>query len=85
MAYADGQLTNVSVHENSTLKRTWQYSTSENTVAQVAASGFFDSITGLLQEGDIIDIRASNGSALAQVTSETGAATVTVGAFTALT
>lgn len=83
MAYADGQLTNVSVHENSNLGRTWQY-TEDATVAAIAASGYFNDATGLLRKGDIIDIRGNNGTALAQVTSTTGAATVTVGAFTAL-
>lgn len=85
MAYADGTLVNVSGHENTALGRTWQYTTADNTVAQVAASGFFNTITKTLQKGDIVDIRGSNGTALAIVTSETAAATVTLGAFTALT
>lgn len=84
MAYADGTLVNVSVHENTTLGRTWQYTNGDDNVATIAASGFFNTITKSLSKGDVIDIRGANGTALAQVTSATGAATVTVGAFTAL-
>lgn len=86
MSYATGTLINVSGHENNTLGRTWLFkSDGTDAVATIAASGFFNSATTVLQKGDIIDIRGANGTALAQVTSETGAATVTVGAFTALT
>lgn len=84
MAYADGTLTNISNHENTLLGRTWQYK-EDATVAAIAASGYFNSATTILSKGDIIDIRGNNGTALAIVTSETAAATVTVAAFTALT
>lgn len=83
MAYSDGTLVNISVHENGNFVRQFIYK--ENaTVAAIAASGYFNSATNLLAKGDIIVIQGSNGTALAQVTSATGAATVTVGAFTAL-
>jgi len=83
MAYADGKLLNVSVHENGNYVRQWIYK--ENaTVAAIAASGYFNSATGKLAKGDIIIIQGNNGTGMAQVTSATAAATVTVGAFTAL-
>jgi hypothetical protein len=86
MSFATGTLINVSGHENGPLGRTWLFKgDSSDTVAQICASGFFNSATTVLQKGDIIDVRAQNGTALCQVTSNTGAATVTVGAFTALT
>lgn len=85
MTYATGTLINVSGHENDLLGRTWLFKgDGTDAVATIAASGFFNSATTVLQKGDIIDIRAQNGTALVQVTSATAAATVTVGAFTAI-
>jgi hypothetical protein len=84
MAFADGTLTKVSGHANSLLGGFWEYK--ENaTVATIAASGYFNAATKTLQQYDVLVIRGSNGTALAQVTSATGATTVTVGAFTGLT
>lgn len=84
MAYTATGLTKVSGHANSAIGGFWEYF--ENaTVAAIAASGYFNNATTTLQKGDVIVIRGNNGTALAQVTSATGAATVTVGAFTALT
>jgi len=84
MAYADGTLFNVAGHENTLLGRTWQYKNAADNVATIAASGFFNNATTLLAKGDLIFIFGANGTGLAQVTSNTGAATVTVGALTAL-
>jgi hypothetical protein len=86
MSFATGTLINVSGHENNTLGRNWLFKgDGSDAVATIAASGFFNPATNVLQKGDIITIRAQNGTALCQVTSATAAATVTVGAFTALT
>lgn len=84
MAYAQINLTRASTHSNVTIGQTWEYK-EDATVATIAASGYLNSATKLLSKGDVIIIRGNNGTALAQVTSATGAATVTVGAFTALT
>lgn len=84
MAYSQVNLTKVSGHANKTLGGTWEYK-EDATVATIAASGYFNNATKLLSKGDVIVIRGNNGTALAQVTSATEAATVTVGAFTALT
>jgi hypothetical protein len=83
MAYSAINLHNISGHENTTLGRTWWYAEAE-TVANMAASGYFNSATKLLTKGDIIFLRGSNGTGIAQVSSATGAATVTVAALTAL-
>lgn len=83
MAYADGTLTKVSGHANSTLGGFWEYKEAA-TVAAIAASGYFNSATNILKQYDIILIRGSNGTGIAQVTSATAAATVTVGALSAL-
>lgn len=84
MAYSDGVLIKVTGHANSTYNNQWEYHESE-AVATIAASGYFNSATGLLTKGDIIWIHGSDGTGIAQVTSATGAATVTVGDLTALT
>lgn len=84
MAYADGTLTKVSGHANSTLGGFWEYKEAA-AVATIAASGYFNSATGVLKQYDVIFIRGNNGTGLAIVTSATGAATVTVGTTTALT
>lgn len=84
MAYADGTLTKVTGHANSLLGNVWEYK-EDATVAAIAASGYFNDATELLQKGDLMILRGSNGTGFAQVTSATGAATVTVGATTALT
>lgn len=83
MAFADGTLTKVTGHANSTLGNTWEYFEDE-AVATIAASGYFNDATEDLQNGDIVFIRGNDGTGFAQVTSATGAATVTVGATTAL-
>lgn len=83
MAYAQSGLIKISGHANSLFGDHWQYKEAA-TVATIAASGYFNDATTILKKGDIIAIHGSNGTALAQVTSATGAATVTVGAFTAL-
>ena len=84
MAYSATNLSKVSGHANSALGGFWEYKEAV-TVATIAASGYLNGATNILKQYDVIVIRGSNGSALAQVTSATGAATVTVGAFTALT
>lgn len=84
MAYADGTLTKVTDHANSTLGDIWAYKEAA-LVATIAGSGYFNSATSLLKKGDVIWIYGSNGTGLAIVTSATGAATVTLGATTALT
>ena len=84
MAFADGTLTKVSGHANAALGGFWEYR--ENaTVVAIAASAYFNSAVSLLRRGDVIVIRGNNGTALVQVTSNTGATPVTVGAFTAIT
>ena len=83
MAYAAINLVKVSGHANAPLGGFWEYQDDE-TVATLAASGYFNDATKTLRKGDVIVLRGNNGTALAQVTSATGAATVTVGAFTAL-
>lgn len=83
MAYADGTLTKVTDHANSTLGDIWAYK--ENaTVAAIAASGYFNDATDLLKQYDVVWIYGNNGTGLSIVTSATGAATVTVAATTAL-
>lgn len=83
MAYADGILTKVASHANADLGFTWEYF-EDATVAAIAASGYFNDATNELQQYDLIYIRGNNGTGVAQVTSATGASTVTVGALTAL-
>lgn len=84
MAYDVLNLSKVSGHANSAIGQTWEYN--ENvTVATMAASGYLNGAANLLKRYDVIVLRGSNGTALAQVTSVTGATPVTVGAFTALT
>lgn len=84
MAYADGTLVNISGHENGSFGRIWQYDNNTDAVATIAASGFFNAATGVLRHDDVIWIFGENGTGLAQVTSVTAAATVTVAALTAL-
>jgi hypothetical protein len=83
MAYSESGLTKVSGHANSGLGGFWEYK-EDAAVAAIAASGYFNNATKILQKGDAILIRGNNGTGWAQVTSDTGAGTVTVGAFTAL-
>lgn len=83
MAYDVLNLSKVSGHANYALGGFWEYK-EDATVAVIAASGYFNNATNLLQKGDVIVIRGNNGTAFVQVTSATGAATVTVGVFTAL-
>lgn len=85
MAFVRSGLTKVSGHANNLIGNTWEYFDATDAVATIAASGYFNNVTNLLRKGDVIVIRGSNGTALVQVTSNTAAATVTVGAFTALT
>lgn len=84
MPFSAGTLNKVTGHANYTLGNVWEYKEAA-TVAAIAASGYFNSATSLLQQYDVIWIRGSNGTGVAQVTSATGAATVTVGALSALT
>lgn len=84
MAYDVLNLSKVSGHANYSLGGFWEYK-EDATVAAIAASGYLNGAVSLLQKGDVIVIRGNNGTALAQVTSNTGATPVTVGAFTALT
>ena len=83
MAYSQANLHKVSDHANSTLVDTWLYQ-EDATVAAMAASGYFNSATKKLKRYDLIVLGGNNGTGLAQVTSATGAATVTVGALAAL-
>ena len=48
-----------------------------NTKAEIAASGYFNSVTDQLALGDFILAAGSDGSVVLAVTSATGAATVT--------
>lgn len=84
MAYSINNLHKVSDHANSTLVDIWLYQEAA-TVATIAASGYLNSATNKLKKGDVVIIGGNNGTAYAQVTSATAAATVTLGAFTALT
>jgi hypothetical protein len=84
MAYADGTLINIAGHENGTFGRIWQYDNNTDNVATIAASGFFNDATNILRHDDVIWIFGANGTGVAQVTSATAAATVTVGALSAL-
>jgi hypothetical protein len=84
MAYVDGTLINVSGHENDLLGRTWQYRNAVDNVAVIAASAFLNPAAALFRQGDVIDIRGANGTAIARISSVTGATPVTVAAFTAL-
>ena len=47
------------------------------TKANLAASGYFNDVTGFLTKGDAIYAHGSDGAVLLSVTSTTGAATVT--------
>lgn len=77
MAFAAGTLTKVSGHANYTLGNFWEYKEAE-TLANIVASGYFNSATGVLQLGDVILVRGSDSVGLRRVSSATGAATVTV-------
>lgn len=84
MAYEAINLHRAVTHQNNLIGSTWEYQ--ENvTVATMAASAYLNGAAGTLKKFDVIILRGSNGTALAQVTSNTGATPVTVGAFTALT
>lgn len=83
MAYADGTLTKVTGHANSTLGNHWMY-TEDAAVAGLDASGYFNDATGVLQQYDVIWLHGNNGVILATVSSATGAATVTLAALTAV-
>ena len=82
MAYDVLNLSKVSGHANYALGGFWEYK-EDATVAAISASGYLNGATNVLQLGDVIVVRGNNGTALRQVTSATGAATVTVAALTA--
>lgn len=84
MAFADGTLTKVSGHANSLLGGFWEYK-EDATVAAICASGYMNTAAADFKLGDVVVMRGSNGTGLAQITSASGATPVTVGAFTALT
>lgn len=83
MAFDKSKLILVSSHGNSGEGQHWAYKEAA-TVATIAASAYMNDAAGTLKDGDIISIFGSNGTAMAQVTSTTGATPVTVAAFTAL-
>lgn len=83
MAFDKSKLILVSSHANSGEGQHWSYKEAA-TVATIAASAYMNGAANILKKGDIVSIFGSNGSAMAQVTSTTGATPVTVGAFTAL-
>lgn len=77
MAFAAGTLSKVTGHANYTLGNFWEYKEAE-TLANIVASGYFNSATNLLQNGDVILVRGSDTTGLRRVSSATAAATVTV-------
>lgn len=57
----------------------WTYKTSADTIAQIVASGYFNTWTAHLRQGDIImAVDTSTGMTTVTVTSADNAATVTV-------
>lgn len=83
MAFSKENLVLVSDHGNSGIGQTWNYYEDE-TVANIAASAYMNDAADIVKKGDIIFIHGSNGTGISQVTSNTGATPVTVGALTAL-
>ena len=83
MAFADGTLVKVTGHANSTLGNHWMY-TEDAAVAGLDASGYLNDATGVLQKNDVIWLHGNNGVIVGRISSETGAATVTVAALTAV-
>ena len=77
MAFAAGTLSKVTGHANYTLGNFWEYKEAE-ILANIVASGYFNSATNLLQNGDVILVRGSDTTGLRRVSSATAAATVTV-------
>ena len=59
-------------------KQLWTYSTSDDSMATVTASGYFNDLSERLTQNDLVWIVASNDQEWARVTSATGAETVTV-------
>lgn len=80
MAFSKLNLLNASPHENNDFMKIWIYQ-EDATLAAITASGYFNDATDDLKKGDVIIVHANNGTQYRQVTSATGAATVTVGAL----
>lgn len=75
MSQTGGSLTSTSVPVS------WIYQQTADTLATIRASGYFNSWTNNLTQFDYMYIRGSDGADLVNVTSATGAATVTVAEF----
>jgi len=84
MAFTLANLVKTSSHANADEGQQWSYK-EDATVAAIAASGYFNSATNVLRQGDVIVIFGNNGTGICRVSSATGAGTVTVAALSALT
>lgn len=82
MAFDSSKIAPSSVSLTSTnVPVSWNYKNTADTVAAIKASGYFNTWTTQLSQYDWLYVRGSDGSDLVQVTSATGAATVTVAPF----
>lgn len=61
--------------------RGWKYSNSSDTLTQIKASGYFNSVTNVVRRFDTIEIHGSDGKQFVFVNSASGAPTVTTAAF----
>lgn len=81
MAFDKTKLVKTSSHANSGEGQQFSYK-EDATIAAISASAYMNAAVGTLQKGDIIVVYANNGTGLRQVTSNTDATPVTVGALT---
>lgn len=77
MAYSNTGWSTVSATKKGTAPSMFTYSTSGDTLTQAKASGYFNSVEGLITTGDALWLKASNGQALCMLTNTSGTITVT--------
>jgi hypothetical protein len=63
--------------------RTWKYENTADTLADIKASGYFNSVTTTLRQYDGVEVLGSDGKEWIYISSASGAATVTSAQFSA--
>ena len=76
MAFQNKNLSVIAYANGFTL---WHYASTDEAIATISASGYFDGVKTLMNSGDIVIINASDKTAIRSVT--VAANTVTVGAL----